>query len=367
MNTATRARDLRGEGRVRGRPISALALGVSIGVLFATPVGWAGSPRGSGGDRVMAEVDGEVITTDAVDQALGHRLDAVKQQLYQLRRLELEELIAQKLVEREAARRGISVQRLLDMEVKTKVRATDQEVEAFYREHKDSVPAPQAAAKEAFRRYLEQRKQAELATRLVENLKSRARVRVYMVAPAPIPADLTLPGAAFKGPKDAWITIVEFADFQCPFCAEAEPVLQQVLQIYSKEVKLVYRHFPLASHPQAKVAAEAAECAAQQGKFWEYHAQLWANASQLSPGRLRALAEELRLDVQAFGTCLDTGKTRARIQQDLADGGEAGVTGTPTFFINGRILEGAQPFATFKRMIDQELAVRGPSRGATRR
>lgn len=345
-----------------------LRLSVALAVLFAAANGWAGSPEAPRKDRAIAEVDGEVITADALDQALGLRLYKLREQIYHLQRQKLDELIKDKLLQREAVKRGISVQRLIETEVNAKVGVTDQEVEAFYRERQHAVQAPEAAAKEAFRRYLEQQRQAELTNRLVETLRSRARARVHLEPPTPMSADyLTVPAASVKGPKDAPITIVEFSDFQCPFCAKAQAVLQQVLEAYPHEVKLVYRHFPLDRHPQAKLAAEAAECAAEQGKFWEYHGRLFANASQLSSDKLRRLAEELRLDMRAFAACLGSGKPGARVAEDVADGKDAGVTGTPTFFINGRLVEGAQPFGTFKRIIDQELALRGrPQSSAVR-
>ncbi len=357
---------MRNAKRARGLLRGPSALGVAVAVLVAAGKGWAESPRGPGEVRVVAEVDGEVITADTLDQALGPRGYRSTHQRYQLERLKLDELINEKLLKREAARRGISVPRLMETAVKAKVRVTNQEVEAFYRERKDSVPAPEPVAKQAFRRYLEDQKGAELRSRLVDSLRSRARVQVHLKAPGPIGEYLVVPGASFKGSKNAPVTIVEFSDFQCPFCAKAQAVLEQILEAYPNQVKLVYRYFPLERNPQAKLAAEAAECAAQQGRFWDYHDQAFANASQLSPARLQALAEALHLDVQAFSTCLDAGKTRARVAQDLADAREAGVTATPTFFINGRMVEGAPPFATFEKIIDQQLALRGPSRGATR-
>lgn len=330
-----------------------------MAVLLATGEGGVASPPGQAEDRVVAEVNGEVITADTLDQALGHRAYRSTQQRYQLQRLKLDELINEKLLQREAAQRGISVQRLIEAEVKDKVRVTNQEVEAFYRERKDSVPAPEPVAKQAFRQYLEQQREVELTKQLVDSLRSRAQVQVHLEAP-PIDEYFVVPGAPFRGPKNAPVTIVEFSDFQCPLCAKAQAVLQEVLAAYPQEVKLVYRHFPPERNPQAKLAAEAAECAAQQGRFWEYHDQVFAHASQLSPAGLQTLAETLRLDLQAFSTCLDAGKAQARVAEDLADARGAGLTETPTFFINGRIVEGAPPLATFKKMIDQQLALFGP-------
>jgi protein-disulfide isomerase len=334
-------------------------LGLAMIVCLAAGKGWGSSPQEPGEDRVMAEVDGEFITAEAVEEALGYRLYQLKQQLYRLQRQKLDELIAEKLLQRAAAGQGISVQQLLEAEVMAKVQVTDQEVKAFYQEHKDSLQAPEAVAWEAIKRHLEHTKQAELKSQLVEGLRARAQVRDYLQAPARLQVDyLVVPGAPFKGPKNAPITIVEFSDFQCPFCAKAQAILREVLDAYPTQVRLVYRHFPLERHPEAKLAAEAAECAAQQGKFWEYHDQVWANASQLNRDQLRAIAEEIRLDVQVFATCLEAGKPQTRLAEDVADGREAGVRGTPTFFINGRMVEGAPPFATFKRIIDQQLALR---------
>ncbi len=359
MRNAKRARALFSGSRT--------LLGLATFVILGAAEGLAGPLRGPGEASVMAEVDGEAITADVVNQAVGHRVYKLNEQLYRLQRQKLDELIAEKLLQREAARRGISVQRLIETEVKAKVGVTNQEVDAFYRDRKDSLQAPEAVVKAAFRRYLEEQKEADLTKELVESLRSRARVQVHLEAPVPIADEyLVVPGASFKGPKNAPVTIVEFSDFQCPFCAKAQAVLERVLETYPNEVKLVYRHFPSEHNPQSKLAAEAVECAAQQGRFWEYHDQVFANASQLSPARLQALAEALRLDVQAFATCLDAGKARARVVQDLADAREAGVTATPTFFIDGRMVEGAVPFATFKKIIDQHLALRG-ARGAAQR
>lgn len=341
--------------------------GMVIAVFVATAMGSAPYASVRAEDHIMAEVDGEVITTDAVDRAGGYSLYKLKRRLDRLRRQKLKELIEEKLLQQEAARRGISLKRLIEEEVNAEVRVTDPEIKAFYREHKESLQAEEQAAWGAIRRYIQQEKLAERRSRLLERLRSRTQLRVHLQDPVPTPiARLTAPGVPFKGPKNAPITIVEFSDFQCPFCAKVQEVLKKILDTYPKEVRLVYRHFPLRRNPFSKVAAEASECAAQQGKFWEYHDQAFANSAQLNPDRLRAIAQELRLDVQAFAMCLDTGKGRARVAKDLADATEAGVEGTPTFFINHQILEGAMPFATFKRLIDRELALRAPLRRVTR-
>ena len=164
-------------------------------------------------------------------------------------------------------------------------------------------------------------------------------------------------GAA-KGPASAPIEIIEFSDFQCPFCQRANPTVTQVLNTYGDRIHFVYRHFPLGNHPNARPAAEASQCAAEQGKFWQYHDALFANPSKLADADLKQRAAELGLDTTRFNACVDTHKFKAQVDADMQAGEEAGVNGTPAFFVNGRMLSGAQPFDAFKRLIDEELEIK---------
>ena len=177
--------------------------------------------------------------------------------------------------------------------------------------------------------------------------------------PAPT-ADIVVTTSDFlKGGKDAKVTIVEYSDFECPFCGRAFPTVEQVMETYGDDVRLVYRHFPLNSiHPQAQKAAEASECAADQGKFWDYHDKLFANQDGVSAGvtQFKKWAVELGLNAAKFNSCLDSGEKAAAVQEDADSGSAAGVTGTPAFFINGVSVVGAQPFSTFKQVIDEQLA-----------
>lgn len=158
-----------------------------------------------------------------------------------------------------------------------------------------------------------------------------------------------------RGGKKALVTLVEYSDFQCPYCQAVAPTLQQILQEYGDKVSLEYRHYPLSFHPMAQPAAEASECAAEQGKFWEYHDALFANQSGLSPELFRNLAQTLKLNVSRFTSCLDSGKYTAKIQAQLLEGQQKGVQGTPGTFVNGELVSGAQPFEAFKRIIDSKL------------
>jgi len=164
--------------------------------------------------------------------------------------------------------------------------------------------------------------------------------------------------APVKGSNSAPVTIIEFGDFQCPYCEVFfSQVLPQIEKNYIKtgKVKFVYREFPLSFHQYAQKASEAAGCAGEQGKFWDYHDKLFENQNSLDLASLKSYAQQLHLNTTKFNDCLDSGKTTAAVQEDVSDGSGYGVSGTPTFFINGIMVNGAQPFSEFEKIIDQEL------------
>lgn len=159
-----------------------------------------------------------------------------------------------------------------------------------------------------------------------------------------------------RGNKNAKVKLVEYSDFQCPFCERAYPTLQQVLKDYGDKVSLEYRHYPLSFHPFAQKAAEASECAAEQGKFWEFHDKNFENQTSLSFEALKQWAKDLGLNTKKFNNCLDTDKYAQKVADQTKEGGAKGVNGTPTTFINGQPVVGAQPYEAFKQAIDAELA-----------
>ena len=165
-----------------------------------------------------------------------------------------------------------------------------------------------------------------------------------------------LKGAPAMGPEDATVTVVEFSDFQCPFCARVMPTLKRVKETYGDQVQIVWKNFPLtAIHPQAFGAAQAGQCAQEQGMFWEYHDRLFANQQALEPDSLKTHAAAVGLDAAAFSACLDTAKYADLVQEQMGIGTSLGVSSTPTVFINGRLVSGAQPYAVFVTIIDEEL------------
>lgn len=156
--------------------------------------------------------------------------------------------------------------------------------------------------------------------------------------------------------KKAEVVIIEYSDFECPFCSRHHPTMLQVMEEYGDKVAWVYRHFPLSFHPQAEPAALASECAAEQGKFWEYADELFANQDSLAAGYYSTLAAELGLNQGKFDDCFESKKYQAEVDGDTSSGATAGVSGTPATFINGQMISGAVPFASLKTVIDAELA-----------
>jgi protein-disulfide isomerase len=276
--------------------------------------------------------------------------------LYEVRAQGAENLIAQRLIEAEAKRLGQDADSLLEAEAKKRTNVPEEEVQRFYDEHKANFgDRPVEEVKAQIRDHLERRRAPEAAREYVDSLRDAAQVAVLLERPR---TQVEAVGPA-RGPADAAVTIVEFSDYQCPFCRRAEPTVKEVLAKYEGKVRFVFRHFPLDRiHPQARGASEAAACADAQGKFWEYHEGLFAENAQLDRAGLDALAEKTGLDPAAFKVCMDEGRTKDLVQKDLEAGTEAGVSGTPAFFINGIPLRGALPAAEFQRVIDEELAAK---------
>ena len=171
-------------------------------------------------------------------------------------------------------------------------------------------------------------------------------------AKVPVSAD----DDASWGKKNAKVTIIEFSDFQCPFCKRSRDTIEKIKKEYPNDVKIVYRDFPLVFHPKAPKASEAAECAHEQGKFWEMHDKIYEGApDKLEVEDFKGYAKDLKLNTSKFDKCLDSDKYASEVKKDFEDGQKAGVSGTPTFFVNGRKLVGAQPYEQFKSLIDKEL------------
>jgi protein-disulfide isomerase len=308
--------------------------------------------------EVLAEVDGHAITAEEVEKALGAQLARLREQIYAIKRQHIEALINERLLAREAARRGVSVPALLDAEVTSKVGlVTEQEVERVYQATKARQKGDEASFRGQIRAGLQNYRLQARREAFLKSLRAQAQVVLHLAPPPVVRAEVSAEGAPFKGSAQAPVTIVKFEDFHCPFCKRVQATLAELLSRYADRVKVVHKDFPIDRlHPAAQAAHEAARCANDQGKFWAYHDALYAHAPKASPAQLKSYAQAVGLDGAAFEQCLSSGKHRAAVQKDKEEGSSAGVTGTPAFFINGRFLSGAQPLERFVQVVEDELA-----------
>lgn len=278
------------------------------------------------------------------------------QALYQARRSALDEIVADRLFQIEAKARGITADALVQREVTAKVTTpTTQDVEFWYQTNPNAVQGrPLDQLREAIKALLSEQRMSAARDQLIASLREKTSVTVSLEPPR---QTVAIDGHPSRGNDAAPIVLVEFSDFQCPFCQRANPTVEAVRKKYGDKIRFVYRHFPLPNHPDARPAAEASVCAEAQGKFWEYHDRLFADP-RLSAPDLKASAAALGLDQAKFNSCVDAHQSAAKVEKDIEEGGQLGVTGTPAFFINGRALEGAQPLEAFSRIIDEELAAK---------
>ncbi len=268
----------------------------------------------------------------------------------------LDELIDAKLLEAAAAEKKLSVQEYVATTL-TIEPSTEAETKAFY----DNAVAqgeplpPYEQIVDELRTFINEQKQKSELGKFRFSLREKAALTINLPLLLPPKFDVNADGGVSKGAASARVTIVEFSDFECGFCAKAESTVHQVMADYGDQVRLVYRDFPLPGHADAPKAAEATHCAAKQAKYWQMHDLLFANQGALGIDALKGYAKTLELDPEKFAACLDSGETKPTVVASMEAAEKAGVTGTPAFFINGRMLSGAQSYERFKEIIDYEL------------
>lgn len=312
----------------------------------------------AGAPAVLATVNGSPITEDDVRKSAGLEISRLEEQIYQLRKQEVDQLIARRLLESEAARRGQSVEALEQSEITAKAgTVTEPEIDAFAEANRARIRGDVTQLRPQIREFLQQQKTDARRTALVDSLRASATVDMRLAPPVPFRAAVDIAGAPVRGTVSAPITIVEYSDFHCPFCRRVQPTLTRLLQKYPGKVRLVYKHLPLDSlHPQARRVSEAAWCAGKQDKFWGFHDAVYADSSSdSSDATLKGYASAAGLDAAAFSACLANPEAKAAIQHDVSQGEALGLSSTPGFFVNGREVRGAQPIEAFETIIDEEL------------
>ena len=309
-----------------------------------------------------ARVGSRTITTKELDDRWRSDDPASQaeatQKLYDGRRGALDAIIADMLLAEAAKKKNMTAEAYEVEEIGKRVKpVTDSEVVAFYQANVNQMQGrPLEVMAPAINRYLTEQQRATARQSLITELrKAGPEVRVMIDAPRrEVEIESTDPSL---GRASAPVTLIEFSDFQCPFCQRVEPTLKKIRETYGDKVRIVWKDFPLTQiHPQAFKAGEAGHCAAEQGKFWEYHDQLFGNQQALMPDDLQKYAAAVGIDAERFNSCLDTSKHAEVVRDGVAQGTRLGINSTPTVFVNGRRVEGAQAYEVFAAAIDEELS-----------
>jgi len=326
-------------------------LSIAVTVLVASFVSTA--PASSA--TVVATVAGHEITLAEAEERVRSELVELDNARYDALRGGVDSIIADKLMELESEARGITVAELGEIEVRGKVEApTEEQIKQVYEANKERIgDASLEDVRGDIVKFLQTQLTSIRANQFLSELREKYETVVLLDPPV---TDVDSGGREGRGgDENAPVTIIAFSDYECPYCRAAEKVVGRVREKYRDKIHYVHRDFPLPFHANAHGAAEAARCAGAQGKFWGYHDGLFAGDS-LSTESLQQLADTVGLDRAEFDECLSSGRFKEAVDEDLRAGQKVGVRGTPAFFINGRMLSGAQSFEAFERVIDEELA-----------
>jgi protein-disulfide isomerase len=335
----------------------ALPVAVALSMLACSS-----SAQQAGDSDVVARVGDRAITLKEVDERwqkddAAERAEAT-QKLYDGRRGALDGIVADLLIAEAAKGSGLSPDGYVEAEISKRIKpVTPADVESFYKANLNEMGGRTfETAAPLINRFLEEQYRKTAREALIADLKKKQGTSVRVMLEAPrltVPTESSDPS---RGSSSAAITIVEFSDFQCPYCQRASPTLKQLQQAYSDRVRVVWKDFPLTQiHPDAFKAAEAAHCAGDQGKFWEYHDQLFGNQKALKQEDLKKYAGDAGLDAMRFASCLQESKFAERVRDGIALGNRLGVNSTPTLYINGRVVAGAYPLDTLKGIVEEEL------------
>ena len=305
-------------------------------------------------DPAVATVGDEVITASELETLAGSSLVALRQKIYDTQVEKLEAEIFDRLVRKEAAAEGMTEGEYLRSRIDEMVKGPDEEeIVKLMSQYRSQLAEDDAQARNQVVQALSQREKQQLSQELRKVLFAEAGVKILLEPPRVEVS--VIDGTPDRGTPDAPVVLIEYTDFQCPYCARVQPTLDELMKRYEGQIRHVFKQLPLPMHKEAQLAGAASLCAQDQGKFWEFHDWLFANQRALSRDSMVAQAGELGMDTEVFTACIDEGKYLGTVRADMAEANSFGITGTPGFLINGRVLPGAAPIERFEAIINDEL------------
>ncbi len=334
-----------------------IAAAAVVGLVLGAVVTFLFEQSGGSNNPAVAKIDGKTYNADEVFQPISTRLFDLEEEIFRLKERAVTDFIEDKLLRAESEKKGIPIPELVDKEMGAEVAAVnDKEIEEFLSSKGLSLSDPRIK-KDDVRDYLTFRKRHEKRQAYVAKLKETSNVKMLLKEPESPKLSVGTSGYPSWGNEGAPVTIVTFSDFECPYCSRVTPTITRLKKEYGPEkIRIVFRDMPLPSHPRAVPAAMASHCADEQGKFWEYHDMLFDNQRKLSDADLKTYAKNLKLDEKKFDDCVASKKHQSKIDASQSEAQQAGIQATPSFVINGTLLQGAQPFEKFKEKIDRALS-----------
>ena len=306
--------------------------------------------------RILATVNGKPITSGDIEVAMRPLIFNVQEQLYALRKASLDQKINTALLEHEAQKRKVSPEGLLTAEVTPKVKkVTAADARKFYEQNKNRIEGDTYEQLESqIIQYVQSQERQKEEEAFAARLREAASLEILLRAPEPPVFAIATDDQPSRGRADAPVTILEFTDYECSSCAGEQPVLEKLAEEYGGKLRIVVRDYPLAQHAHARKAAEAAEAARRQGKYWEYSAVLYAEQANLGVDKLKEYASQVGLDRKEFDTALDSGRYADQVERDRQDGLKLGVNSTPTVFVNGKLARD-RSYESLKAAIEEAL------------
>jgi protein-disulfide isomerase len=306
---------------------------------------------------VAAKTEGIEITRAELMKGIESDIYEQEKKIFDIKFNRLKTLLLEKYVAKDPKAKGLKVEEFLEKSFAKQIAVTQKEVQDFIKEKQIPANHVNDNLKTRIETYLKSEKLKGVVDTFLGSKTGKKGIEVFFKKPSPPTFEVKVGAAPTVGGKNAPVTIVEFSDFQCPFCSKALPILKELKKKYGDKIKVAFKHYPLPFHKQAEKAAVASMCAHEQGekKFWEYHDHLFENQSKLEVADLKAAAKKLGLKTQEFDECLDGNKYLAYVRENVKEAQELGVKSTPTFFVNGKLVNGAQPVAVFSELIDAEL------------
>lgn len=307
---------------------------------------------------VAASIGGEQILSKDLDAGIESDIYEAEMKVFEIKFGKLQAMLLEKFMNQDPNKKGLTNDEFLTKFIAKDIKVTDAEIEKFIKDRQIPKEQINPEIRERIKQFLEVEGKKTAVDRWIAEKTKKTPVEVYITKPVRPVFDVNVKDAPFKGSADAKVTVVEYSDFQCPFCSKASVTIAEIEKKYGNKVKVAFKNFPLPFHSQARLAAEAAQCANEQGmkNFWKMHDAMFADQSKLDKDNLLATAKKIGVKEAEFKTCLEAQKYKAVIDTDMAEGQKLGIKSTPTFFINGKLVSGAQPIEVFAEIIDEELA-----------